>query len=227
MIEVKNITKKFKNIVAVDNVSFSVEKGRCFGLIGRSGSGKTTVGKIILGLCFPDKGEALISGKDISKASERERDKYRKERGVSMVFQHPDATLNPGMTIKRSILEIMKCNSGNGISFQEILEYFDAVGLSKEKLELYSCSLSGGEKRRIALIQALSVKPKILIADELFSGVDSIVRNAMINLLKKAQREKGLTIILIAHNMDIVRYLCDRIGKMEKGELVEVYDGKT
>lgn len=212
MIEVKNITKKFKNKKAIDDLSFNINKGESFGIVGRSGAGKTTLGKIILGLYPPDEGDVWVNGKNMA---DNQRDRYRKEVGISMVFQHPDATLNPGMTIEKSIKEIKR-----DISRNEIERYFNEVNLPTEKLDLYPDSLSGGEKRRIALIQALTIKPKILIADELFSGVDSIVRNAMANLLKKMQQEKGLTLILISHDMKTVRYLCDKIGEMKDGRLV-------
>lgn len=216
MIAIEGVTKKFKDTCtpAADNVSFTVNKGEFFGLVGESGAGKTTIGKIILGLYAPDEGKVLINGKNITNLSDKQKHKYRKEVGISMVFQHPDASLNPGMTVKQSIKEIKRC-----IILREIEKYFDDVNLPIDKLDMYPWSLSGGEKRRISLIQALAVKPRILIADELFSGVDSVVRNAMANLLKKMQQEEELTLILISHDMDIVKHLCGKTRTMKNGRL--------
>lgn len=202
IVKISNIKKRFKNI-EISPPNFTVNKGEFLGLFGESGTGKTTIGKIILGLFTPDKGTVKIAGEDITKFSNRQRDRHRKKVGISMVFQHPDASLNPGMTVKRSMQEIKK-----NVGFNEIEKYFDEMNLSREKLYMYPYQLSGGEMRRIALIQALAINPKILIADELFTGVDSLVRNSMANLLKKKQEEEKLTLILISHHKDILAYLC-------------------
>lgn len=210
IIKIVNVIKSFKDkdTPAVNEVSFNVNKGEFFGLVGRSGKGKTTLGKIILGLYTPDKGKGAVwvNGKNIAEFSDKKRGVYRKEVGVAMVFQHPDATLNPGMTIRQSIREIRR-----EITDEEIKAYFEEVNLQPAErfFNLYPEHLSGGEKRRVALIQSLMVKPKILIADELFSGVDSIVRNAMANLLKKMKEKEKLTLILISHEREIIDCLCD------------------
>jgi ABC-type glutathione transport system ATPase component len=209
---------------AVDNVSLSIQQGNTIGLIGESGCGKTTIGKIIMRLVRGiDSGRVSFRGRDIFKYSRRELHEYRKR--VQMIFQSPDATLNPYMSIGNSIKEAIQLNYKD-ISKAQIKDtikaYLRKVDLSVEYIDCYPDELSGGEKRRIGIIRAMAVEPELIVADEPFSGVDVHTRNHLVVLFNELQEHAGVTFIIISHDMDVLKYLCSIVVVMYLGRFVEI-----
>jgi ABC-type oligopeptide transport system ATPase subunit len=207
---------------AVDDVSFEVRRGGTLALVGESGSGKTTVGMMLLNLLEPTGGEIIYDGRPFTQRRGAERLALR--RHMQVVFQDPYASLNARMNVREILTEGMIVHriGGSGKARAELAaEHLLSVGLGPEALDRYPHEFSGGQRQRIAIARALSVEPKFIVLDEPTSALDVSVQSQVLNLLRKLQRDRGLTYLFITHNLDVVSYLADEVAVMEKGVIVE------
>ncbi len=233
ILEVKNLTKHFPItkgflgrqvgvVHAVENVSFNISKGETLGLVGESGCGKSTTGRMILRLIEPTSGDINFCGKRINNLRSEEMRRLRKE--MQIVFQDPMASLNPRMTVGDLIAEPMQIHGiDKGTPKEQIVKkLLEAVGLRPNHIYSFPRELSGGQRQRIGIARALSVKPKLIVADEPVSALDVSIRSQIINLLEDLQQEFDLTYLFIAHDMSVVKHISDRVGVMYLGKLVEL-----
>ncbi|MEI2360834.1 ABC transporter ATP-binding protein [Priestia megaterium] len=228
LLEVKQLSKYFsitnKQILkAVDGVSFHISKGETFGLVGESGCGKSTAGRTIIGLYNRTSGEVLYKGKNVHELSEKE--KFAFHRNMQMIFQDPYASLNPRSTVKEIISEPMEVHglySNKKEMLNRVYELLEDVGLNRDHANRYPHEFSGGQRQRIGIARALALNPECIIADEPISALDVSVQAQVVNLLKKLQKEKGLTYLFIAHDLSMVKHISNRIGVMYLGHLVEL-----
>lgn len=231
LIEIKNLKKYFevknsffKNnefVKAVDNVSFNINKGETFGLVGESGCGKSTIGRTITRLYKPTEGKIIFNGNNISHMKERDLKKHRKD--MQIIFQDPFASLNPYMSVGDIINEPLEIlNISKKDRFNIIYDLLEKVGLNKGDIDRYPGEFSGGQRQRIGIARALSVKPKFILCDEPTSALDVSIQAQVINILKDLQDEFGLTYLFISHDLSMVNHISDRIGVMYLGKLVEV-----
>jgi peptide/nickel transport system ATP-binding protein/oligopeptide transport system ATP-binding protein len=231
LISFNSINKTFKTRTrgvknenrAVQNVTFEVNKGEVFGLVGESGSGKSTIANLLMNLEQLDSGEIHFEGKKISDGKKANSFPYG---DIQIVFQDPRSSLDPRMNIRQIIEEPLRMVSSSRQkefgSESNLLKLIQSVGLRQEHLDRKPHQFSGGQRQRIAIARALITRPKLVVLDEPTSALDISVQAQVINLLKSLQSEFGLTYLFISHNMGVVKYLCDRIGVLHKGELVEV-----
>lgn len=203
-IEINEITKYFGKLKALDSVSFFIDEGECFGLVGESGSGKTTLGRIILRLIRPSGGKVTYSP-----------DFSRKD--FQIVFQNPYTSLNPRMKVKEALSEPLDIH---GIK-RDLREILYEVELNEGYLDRYPHELSGGERQRMCIARAISVKPKFIVLDEPVSSLDMTIQLEVLKLLKKIRSQLGLTYLLIAHDLSVVRFMCERMAVMKSGQIVE------
>ena len=209
---------------AVDGVTFDVLPGEVFGLVGESGSGKTTLGRSILKLVQPTGGQVLYQGRDLVPLSETEMRPLRRELGL--IFQDPNASLNPAMTIAQGVghpLRIHGITSSRVDTRRRVAEMLERVGLSPPEafLDKYPEDVSGGQKQRLVIARALITEPRFVVADEPVAALDMSVRARVLELMLELQRELGLTYLFITHDLATARFLCDRIGILYLGNLVE------
>jgi len=230
LLEVKNLSQHFKldrktTVKAVDNVSFHIYEGETFGLVGESGSGKSTTGRSIIRLYDPTSGEIIFDGKNISEKKLKKSDRVYLNKNMQMIFQDPMACLNPRMTVGDIIAEGLDihgiCKSKEERT-QRVYELLRTVGLNEQHASRYPHEFSGGQRQRIGIARALAIEPKFIIADEPISALDVSIQAQVVNLLRKLQKENGLTYLFIAHDLSMVKYISDRIGVMNKGKLVEL-----
>ena len=230
LLEVKNLSQHFKldrktTVKAVDNVSFHIYEGETFGLVGESGSGKSTTGRSIIRLYDPTSGEIIFDGKNISEKKLKKSDRVHVNKNMQMIFQDPMACLNPRMTVGDIIAEGLDihgiCKSKEERT-QRVYELLRTVGLNEQHANRYPHEFSGGQRQRIGIARALAIEPKFIIADEPISALDVSIQAQVVNLLRKLQKENGLTYLFIAHDLSMVKYISDRIGVMNKGKLVEL-----
>jgi ABC-type oligopeptide transport system ATPase subunit len=229
-IEVRNLRKEFPapgggRNVAVDSVSFAIQPGEAFGLAGASGSGKSTVGRIIMNLERPNAGEVLFEGLTISGARARESKALRSK--LQMVFQNPMASMNPRRTA-RSIIEmpLRSFNIGNAAERKErVYELLNLVGLSPRHTEYYPHEFSGGQCQRLGIARALATNPQFIFLDEPVSALDVSIQAQILNLLKELQEKLSLTYLIVANNLNVEGFIADRLAIMSAGRIVET--GKT
>lgn len=226
----KGVFKKAKGVLkAVDDVTFNVYEGETLGIVGESGCGKTTLGRAILRIYEPTDGQVIYHEKsgatvDLSKLETKEMRKYWKD--LRMVFQDPRSSLNPRLTVLELIGEALKINKiASGQELQErVKDLMNKVGLRPEYLRRYPHAFSGGERQRIAIAAALSMNPRLLVADEAVSALDVSVQAQTINLMEDLQEEFGLTYLFIAHDLSVVQHISDRVLVMYVGCMVELAD---
>lgn len=230
LLEVKNLKQYFpidKNTVvkAVDDISFHIYEGETFGLVGESGSGKSTTGRAIIRLYDPTAGEIVFDGKNISSKKLDKNIKSFVNKNMQMIFQDPMACLNPRMTVMDIIAEGLDihglCKTKEERT-KTVYELLRTVGLNEQHAGRYPHEFSGGQRQRIGIARSLAIEPKFIIADEPISALDVSIQAQVVNLLRKLQKEKGLTYLFIAHDLSMVKYISDRIGVMHHGRLVEL-----
>lgn len=230
LLEVKNLKQYFKidrhtTVKAVDDISFHIYEGETFGLVGESGSGKSTTGRAIIRLYNPTNGEIIFDGNNISSKKLNKQNKLYLNKNMQMIFQDPMACLNPRMTVNDIIAEGLNIHSlykTKEERNQIVSKLLRTVGLNDQHASRYPHEFSGGQRQRIGIARALAIQPKFIIADEPISALDVSIQAQVINLLRKLQKENGLTYLFIAHDLSMVKYISDRIGVMHKGKLVEL-----
>ena len=232
LLEVRNLKKHFvvgtsffgkpiKWLRAVDNVSFSLKKGKTLGIVGESGCGKTTMGRTILRLYDVTGGEIWFKGKEVSKISNREFDKLRPN--MQMIFQDPYASLSPRLTVGEIIGEAaLQHGLVSKKNYRDyVLQVMKTCGLQPHYFERYPHEFSGGQRQRICIARALALKPELVICDEPVSALDVSIQAQIINMLKDLQKELGLTYVFISHDLSVVKHISDEVGVMYLGNMVE------
>ncbi|WP_187373131.1 ABC transporter ATP-binding protein [Bacillus rubiinfantis] len=231
LLQVEGLSKSFmipagvfgkkKLLKAVHNVSFMVEEGKTFSLVGESGCGKSTTGRLISRLIEPNEGEIWLDGEEISSRKEAQLKSMRKK--VQMIFQDPYASLNPRMKVRDIIAEplAIHTNLSKAERYKQVSEILDVVGLSEYHANRYAHEFSGGQRQRIGIARALIMKPKLIIADEPVSALDVSIQAQILNLLKDLQEQFKLTYLFISHDLSVVEHISDYIGVMYLGTIVE------
>jgi peptide/nickel transport system ATP-binding protein/oligopeptide transport system ATP-binding protein len=216
-----------ETVDAVRGVSLEVRRGTTLALVGESGAGKSTVGRLALRLIDPDSGSIKVLGDDITAMG---RSELRKVRGrATMIFQDPFKSLNPRAQIRYSIAEPMLSQGGYNSSDRDrrVAALLDRVGLTAHHLDRYPYEMSGGQLQRVAIARALVTDPEIVVCDEPVAALDMSIRSHVINLLRELQAERDLAYLFISHDMSLVRVIADRIAVMKRGEIVECNDAAT
>jgi peptide/nickel transport system ATP-binding protein len=216
------LQRKVGSIQAVSDVSFTVARGETFGLVGESGCGKTTIGRLIAGYEQPDSGTITFSEHEVSRL--RGKSLRRSRRDIQLIFQDPYSSLDPRMRIRSTLREPLTAQRIGSREQQEarIHELLGEVGLAKRSVGLYPHEFSGGQRQRIGIARALTLEPRLIVADEPVSALDVSIQSQVLNLLRRLQGERDLTYIVISHDLSVVRYVADRIGIMYLGKLVEI-----
>ena len=234
MFEIKGLTKVYKTTdlthrykTAVENVSFSLEKGATLGVIGESGCGKSTLAGMLVGIVKPSSGQIIMDGADVTNLKGEELKQFRKK--VQIIFQNPETALDLRMTIRNSICEALRnYNIVPKKSAEEtdlLMKLIDTVGLQEDQLDRYPREVSGGQIQRAVLSRIIALQPEVLIADEPTSMLDVSVQAQILDLIKRIQKEYGLSILFISHDLDVVKLMCDEVIVMYRGRVLEY--GKT
>ncbi len=218
MIEIKNITKKYGNFIALNNVSLKIEKGEILALVGESGSGKTTLSRIIIGIEKPTSGNVFYNGQDIFKLNKKSLMEFRKK--TQYIFQDPYSSLNPRLKIGTSIKEPLLIHNVKNKK-ERVLQIMEECGLKREFYNKYPHELSGGQRQRAVIARALVINPEFIIADEPVSSLDVSVQAQILNLLKDLHKKYKMTMLFITHDFSVVRFIADRVAVMKNGEIVE------
>jgi oligopeptide/dipeptide ABC transporter ATP-binding protein len=235
LIEVRNLVKHFPitsgiliqrqigAVKAVDDVSFDVKRGETLGIVGETGCGKSTTARLLVKLLEPTSGQILFDGQDITHLKRGGLKALRRE--MQMIFQDPYSSLNPRKSVGSIIAEPFAIHGmlkGEGERKKRVQELMDTVGLNPEHYNRYPHEFSGGQRQRIGVARAIALEPKVLVADEPVSALDVSIQAQVLNLLRGLQRELGLTVVFIAHDLSVVRHMCDRVAVMYLGKFVEV-----
>ncbi|SMC64673.1 ABC transporter ATP-binding protein [Papillibacter cinnamivorans] len=233
LVQIKNLKKYFtvrtdffgrptSVLKAVDDVSFEIRRGEAFGLVGESGCGKTTIGKMLVNLYRPTSGTILFDGRDLTAMDEEERRKCCRD--IQLIFQDPYASLNPRMTIGDIIAEPIRINHLLPSSEVEgrVNYLLGCVGLANHLRNRYPHEFSGGQRQRVGIARALAVQPKLIVCDEPVSALDVSIQAQVLNLLHDLKDEFGLTYLFIAHGLNVVKHISDRVGVMYLGKLMEI-----
>ena len=231
LVEVNNLTKWFwagsvfggrkQAVRAVDDVSFSIAHREILGLVGESGCGKTTCGKVILRIHEPTSGKILYDNEDITHI--KRRDLIRLKEKMMIIYQDPFGSLDPRMTIGGAIAEPMEVHRtlSKGERRERVMNLMEKVGLSSDQINRYPHEFSGGQRQRIGIARALATNPEFIVADESVSALDVSIQAQIINLLKDLQEEFGLTMLFIAHDLSVIKHISDRVAVMYLGKIVE------
>jgi peptide/nickel transport system ATP-binding protein/oligopeptide transport system ATP-binding protein len=233
LVEVKNLKKYFYQgggpfkqkdaIKALDDVSFNIKRNEILGLVGESGCGKTTCGKLILRLMKPTAGTITFDGQDITSLKQRHMTELRKK--MMIIYQDPYGSLDPRMTIGAAIaepMEVHKLTQSKEEKENKIIELMEKVGLTSDQVNRYPHEFSGGQRQRIGIARALATNPTFIVADEPVSALDVSIQAQIINLLKDLQKDFGLTLLFITHDLSVIKHTSDRIAVMYAGKLVEL-----
>lgn len=232
LLQIKNLTKYFPvkkgfmkqadQVKAVDGISFEVYKGETLGIVGESGSGKSTLGRTIVRLYEPTEGEIIFDGQSFDKVPSSKMGEFRKD--IQMIFQDPFASLNPRMRIGEIIAEPLKVSTNLSRTERQkkVIDLLSKVGMSAETLTKFPHEFSGGQRQRIGIARALATNPKFIIADEPVSALDVSVQSQVLNLMQDLQEEFNLTYLFISHDLSVVKHICDRVGVMYLGKVVEI-----
>ena len=226
LLQVDHLKKYFKSakgtVHAVDDVSFTIEKGKTLGVVGESGCGKSTLGRTIIRLQEPTEGTVLFEGKNISALNQKELWKQRRE--MQMIFQDPFSSLNPRMTISQTIEEPLKlyglCADKESRQ-KRVAELMDTVGLARRLYNTYPHELDGGRRQRIGIARALALQPKFIVCDEPVSALDVSIQAQILNLMHDLQKELNLTYMFITHDLSVVHHISDDIMVMYLGQVIE------
>jgi peptide/nickel transport system ATP-binding protein len=226
ILEVRNLKKYFKTpkgmLHAVDDINFSVDRGKTLGIVGESGCGKTTTGRCLLRLVEPTSGEILFEGKDITRLGNSAM--RRQLRDMQIIFQDPYSSLDPRKTVLQTIQEPIVSNKlirGRVAIEDRVLELMETVGLAERLINTYPHELDGGRRQRIGIARAIAMNPKFIVCDEPISALDVSIQAQILNLLKSLQKKLGLTYIFITHDLSVVNYFSNDIVVMYLGQLVE------
>jgi oligopeptide transport system ATP-binding protein len=227
LLEIKDLKKHFRvgreTLKAVDGISLEIKRGETVGLVGESGCGKTTAGRVLVRLYEPSGGEVIFGGKDVHGTKGEEGRVLNRK--MQMIFQDPQASLNPRMIVSDIIAEGLDIHNLVGSRrerLDRVHELLDVVGLDKEHANRYPHEFSGGQRQRIGVARALAVEPEFIVADEPVSALDVSIQAQVINLMRRLQEERGLTYLFISHDLSVVKYISDRVGVMYLGQLVEL-----
>ena len=233
ILEVKNLKKYFTTkkglLHAVDDISFSINKGETLGLVGESGCGKSTAGRAILRLHEPTSGEVIFEGNNTLEYKSR-KDKRAMRQDMQIVFQDPYSSLNPRLSTFELIADYLYVNKAYKTKAEvqkRVKEVMNIVGLEERLEDSYPHELDGGRRQRIGIARALSLKPKFIVMDEPVSALDVSIQAQILNLLAELQKELGLTYLFISHNLSVVKHISDRIAVMYLGKIVEITDYKS
>lgn len=221
------LKKVLGHVKAVDDVSFTVRKGKTLGLVGESGCGKTTIARTVIRAYDPTAGTILFRSRDgvVDMAKAEKKDLKRIRRDMQMIFQDPYSSLNPRMPIMEIVAEPMKAHGVPKSVYEErVAELLKLVGLRPEYMRRFPHSFSGGQRQRIGVARALALNPSLILADEPVSALDVSVQAQVLNLLLDLQEQLGLTYLFISHDLSVVRYLCDQVAVMYLGRIVEIAD---
>ena len=226
ILEVRHLKKYFKTskglLHAVDDVSFTIERGKTLGIVGESGCGKYTTGRTILRLIEPTDGEIIFDGEDITRVNKKKVRSLRKS--MQIIFQDPFSSLNPRKSVSQIISEPIVLNhiiTDKEQTQKRVAELMERVGLSKRLVNSYPHELDGGRRQRIGIARALALEPKFIVCDEPVSALDVSIQAQILNLLKELQKDMGLTYIFITHDLSVVNYFADDIAVMYLGKIIE------
>lgn len=232
ILEVRDLKKYFKSptgtLHAVDGVNFSIRRGETLGLVGESGCGKSTIGRLILGLHQSTSGEILFNGQDICKMNKKQLHDLRKD--LQIIFQDPFSSLNPRMSIGEIIGEPLRIHAkaqSRAELDKEVSRLMDVVGLSARLFNAYPHELDGGRRQRVGIARALSLQPQFIVCDEPVSSLDVSIQAQVLNLLKDLQKQYGTAYLFIAHDLSVVQHISDRVAVMYLGKMVELSDWKS